>query len=87
MKTITVTASAEGKAEAIVRAIDHTYRHFFNVHGVKRIGSSRSTIVIEIDDMDWCYFKRAVLWHCIKHIDQNLCWNDKLETCEIWCEE
>ena len=87
MKTITVTAYTEGKAEAIVRVIDRTYRHFCNVHGVKRTGSSRNSIIIEIDDMDWCYFRRAVLEHVIHHIDRNVCWNDKPEYCEIWCEE
>ena len=86
-KTITVTAYTEGKAEAIVRAIDKTYRHFYNVHGTKRIGSYRNTIIIEIDDMAWSYFRRAVLWHCASHIDPNLCWNDTPECCRLWCEE
>ena len=87
MKTISITAYSEGEAEAIVRAIDKTYRHFYNVHGTKRISSSRNTIIIVIDEWAWKYFRQAVLEHIIHHINRNVCWNDKLEYCEIWCEE
>lgn len=86
-KIITISAPDIRKVEKIVRAIDRTYRHFYNVYGTKRIGSSRNTVIIEIDEWAWSYFRRAVLWHCASHIDQNICWNEKQGYAEIWCEE
>lgn len=88
--TINVQARTSTETELMVKLIDRWYRHFFNVMGVKRMGShserqaGRAEITIEISVEGWNYIYNGAMFEITNRLEKGTCYyKNQLSTCEV----
>ena len=87
---ITLKALNLQEAETMVSVIDKWYRHFYVVHGVKRLYSASerltgiATIMVEISPEAWNYTHDGIQWEILHRLDKSLVYHNKtLATVEV----
>lgn len=74
MKQITISMDAQS-AEYMMRIVDRWFRHFYTVHGVRRLNSGKNFIQFEISASAWEYIERGAQWEFVHRTGKSICYH------------